>query len=132
MLNLQKRGRKMKKYKKAIKGFISYILALILTIFFALYMNATVGWFMLVALIVAPVLSVFFTLLTRNFVKVNIEFDECVLSKGDTCQMTIHIHNKSLFPTTPLEIEILNGEGVKCQEKQIVVSLRQKYVDYQQ
>lgn len=113
----------MKKYKKAIKGFISYILALILTIFFALYMNATVGWFMLVALIVAPALSVFFTLLTRNFAKVNIEFDECVLSKGDTCQMTIHIHNKSLFPTTPLEIEILNGEGVKCRERQVIASL---------
>jgi uncharacterized protein (DUF58 family) len=62
-------------------------------------------------------------LLTRNFVKVNIEFDECVLSKGDTCQMTIHIHNKSLFPTTPLEIEILNGEGVKCRERQVIASL---------
>ena len=123
MLNIEKTGRKMKKYKKAVKGFISYILALILTIFFALYMNATVGWFMLVALIVAPVLSVFFALLTKCFAKVDVELDECVLSKGDTCQMTIHIHNNSLFPTTPLEIEILNGEGVKCQERQIIVSL---------
>ena len=113
----------MNKYKNVVKGMISYILALAITIFFALYMNATVGWFMLIALILAPVLSVFYTLLTRMFVKVDIGMKDCILAKGDTCQMTIHIQNKSLFPTTPLEIEVLNGEGVKCGEHRIIVSL---------
>ena len=113
----------MKKYKKIVKGIISYILALLLTIFFALYMNATVGWFMLIALILAPVLSVFFALLTRMLLEVDIELEDCVLSKNDTCQMIVHIRNKSLFPTTPLEIEVLNGEGVKCHDKQIIASL---------
>lgn len=115
--------RNMKKHKKVIKGIISYILALALTIFFALYLNATVGWFMLVALILAPVLSVFFALLTTVFVKVNCEMDNCILAKGDTCRMTVHMHNKSLFPTTPLEVEVLNGEGVKCEDRQILASL---------
>ena len=45
---------------KIIKGVISYILALILATIFALYLNANVGWFMLIALILAPVMSVFF------------------------------------------------------------------------
>ena len=87
----------MKRRKKIVKGIISYILALALTIFFALYMNATVGWFMLVALILALVLSVFFALLTSVFVKAECEMEDCILAKGDTCQMTVTIQNKSLF-----------------------------------
>lgn len=114
---------KMKRRKKIVKGIISYILTLALTIFFALYMNATVGWFMLVALILAPVLSIFFALLTTLFVKIECEMEDCVLAKGDTCQMTVILRNKSLFPTTPLEVEVLNAEGVKSQNKQILISL---------
>lgn len=113
----------MKKGKKIVKGIISYILALALTVFFALYLNATVGWFMLIALILAPLLSVFFTLLTSLFTKVDIGMEDCVLAKGDRCRMKIHIRNSSLFPTTPLEIEMSDEDGVKCQDKQVIVSL---------
>lgn len=113
----------MKRRKKIVKGIISYILALFLTIFFALYMNATVGWFMLVALILALVLSVFFAFLAIGAVDVTCEMEDCVLSKGDTCDMTITVRNKSLFPTTPIEIEILNGDGVKCTDRQILVTV---------
>ena len=113
----------MKRGKKIVKGIISYILSLALTIFFALYMNATVGWFMFVALILAPMLSIFFALLTTLFVKVECKMENCVLAKGDTCQMTVILQNKSLFPTTTLEVEVLNAEGVKSLNKHILVSL---------
>lgn len=116
-------GEKMKKRKKVIKGIISYILTLCMTVFFALYLNATVGWFMFVALILAPVLSVFFAFLSAWFVKADCEMENCILAKGDTCQMIITVQNKSLFPTTPLEIEILNGDGVKTDNKSILISL---------
>lgn len=116
-------GEKMKKRKKVIKGIISYILTLCMTVFFALYLNATVGWFMFVALILAPVLSVFFAFLSAWFVKADCEMENCILAKGDTCQMIITVQNKSLFPTTPLEIEILNGDGVKTENKSILISL---------
>lgn len=113
----------MKRRKKIVKGIISYILALFLTIFFALYMNATVGWFMLVALILALVLSVFFAFLAMGAVDVTCEMEDCVLSKGDTCDMTVTVRNRSLFPTTPIEIEILNGDGVKCKDRHILVTV---------
>lgn len=113
----------MKKRKKIVKGIISYILALAMTIFFALYLNANVGWFMLVALILALVLSVFFALLTTFGVNISCEMDDCILAKGDTCQMTITVQNKSLLPTTPVEIEVLNGDGVKCESSHILVSV---------
>lgn len=115
-------GRIMKKSKKIIKGIISYILTLALTVIFALYLNATVGWFMCVALILALLLSVFFALLTTLGVSVTCEMEDCILAKGDTCEMTITVQNKSLFPTTPIEIEMLNGEGVKSEEKQVLVT----------
>ena len=56
----------MKKVFKVVKGIISYILALALTVVFALFLNARVGWFMLIALILAPVLSVFFAFITQK------------------------------------------------------------------
>lgn len=108
---------------KIIKGVISYILALILAIIFALYLNANVGWFMLIALILAPIMSVFFAWITSKGIYVTYHMEECVLSKGDECGMLVNIKNKSIFPTTPLEIVVLNGEGVKSKEERILCSV---------
>ncbi len=113
----------MSKRKKIIKGIISYILTLFLAIFFALYLNATVGWFILVALILAFVLSVFFAFLTTLSVSVESKMEDMLLAKGDSCQMTVSIRNKSLFPTTPLEVVFQNGDGVKCVEKSLLVTV---------
>lgn len=108
---------------KIIKGVISYILALILAIIFALYLNANVGWFMLIALILAPVMSVFFAWITSKCIGVTYHMDECVMSKGDKCCMVVNIKNQSIFPTTPIELVVLNGEGVKSKEERILCSV---------
>lgn len=109
--------------KKLIKGIISYILGLALTIVFALYLNANVGWFMLIALILALILSVFFAWLTRKNIHAECNMEEAVLSKGDYCELKVTLYNKSLFPTTPLEINVLQGDGVKTENKNIIVSI---------
>ena len=109
--------------KKLIKGIISYILGLVLTIVFALYLNANVGWFMLIALILALILSVFFAWLTRKNIHVECSLEETVLSKGDYCELRVTLYNKSLFPTTPLEINVLQGDGVKTENKNIIASI---------
>lgn len=109
--------------KKLIKGIISYILGLALTVVFALYMNANVGWFMLIALILALILSVFFAWLTRKNIHAECNMEEAVLSKGDYCELKVTLYNKSLFPTTPLEIIVLQGDGVKTENKNIIASI---------
>ena len=111
------------KLTKIIKRVISYILALILAIIFAIYLNANVGWFMLIALILAPVMSVFFAWITSKAIVVAYHMDESVMSKGDKCYMFVNIKNRSIFPTTPLEIVVLNGEGVKSKEERILCSI---------
>lgn len=109
--------------RKLIKGIISYILGLALTIVFALYLNANVGWFMLIALILALILSVFFAWLTKKNISLKCDAEEVVLSKGDYCEVKVTLYNKSLFPTTPLEIKVLQGDGVKTKDSNIIVSI---------
>ncbi len=111
------------KGRTIVKGIISYILALILTVVFALFLNANVGWYMLIALILAPVLSVFFAWLTAGAVSIKCDMLEGRVSKGDICKMTLTVQNKSIFPTTPLEIKVLNGEGVFSGDEKILLSV---------
>lgn len=102
----------MKRIIGIAKGIIGYIVAIILTIIFALFLNANVGWYMLIALTLAPVLSVFFAWLTRKTVDIEAKIDDSILEKGDKISMHIVLHNRFLFPTTPIEIKLLNAPGV--------------------
>ncbi len=119
----------MKKKLSVIKGVISYILALMLAIIFALYISANVGWFILIALILALGLSVFFACLSRKMITV--QFDNQfskdsevkLLAKGEWYEINVIVKNKSIFPTTPIGLEVLNGEGIKSDDKNIIVSV---------
>ena len=111
------------KIRKIISGTISYILALILAVIFALFLSASVGWFMFVALILALVLSVFFALLTKRFVSIDCFMETELLSKGDSYEVMVVCENKSIFPTTPIEIIMENGNGLKTKDKNILVSV---------
>lgn len=111
------------KGKTIVKGIISYVLALILTVVFALFLNANVGWYMLIALILAPILSVFFAWLTARSITAKCDMTEGRVSKGDICDMTLTVQNRSIFPTTPLEIHILNGMGVASDNDKILLSV---------
>lgn len=102
---------------------ISYISALILSIFFATFINANVGWFMCVSLILAVLLSVLFAVLTKKSINVNCKVEEMLLSKGSKYILNITVENKSIFPTTPIDIKILNCDGVKSKDKSIIISL---------
>lgn len=113
----------MKKTFRIIKGVISYILALALTIVFALFLNASVGWFMLIALILAPILSVFFALLTKSSLSIECNMESVKLSKGDSCEMRVTLKNKTIFPSTPIELNILNGDGVASEDEGIITTI---------
>ncbi len=113
----------MKKTFRIIKGVISYILALALTIVFALFLNASVGWFMLIALILAPILSVFFALLTKSSLSIECDMESVKLSKGDSCEISVTLRNKTIFPTTPIELNILNGDGVTAEDEGVITTI---------
>ncbi len=113
----------MKRFFQIGKGIINYIFAMIFAIIFALFLNATVGWFLLLALILAPLLSVFLAWLSSLMIHVTCEMREELLSKGDTCGMTIHIRNTSIFPTPPLDITFTKSAGAPCTSSRILASV---------
>lgn len=111
--------------KKAaiIKGIINYIFAMIFAIIFGLFLDANVGWFILVTLIFAPLLSVFFAWVAARTITVSCEMEEALLSKGDTCNMVIRVANRFIFPTPPIAISLTHDAGVRSENKDILVSV---------
>ncbi len=112
----------MKRFLHISKGIINYIFAMIFAIIFALFLNANVGWFLLLALILAPLLSILFAWISSLLITVSIEIKEDILSKGDTCCMTVHIKNPSIFPTPPIDITLTNEPGVCSPHPNIIAS----------
>ncbi|MBR3823760.1 MAG: DUF58 domain-containing protein [Lachnospiraceae bacterium] len=114
--------RRMKK-AAIIKGIINYIFAMIFAIIFGLFLDANVGWFILVTLVLAPLLSVFFAWAAARTITISCEMEEALLSKGDTCNMVIRVANRFIFPTPPIAIGLTNEAGVRSENKDILVSV---------
>lgn len=111
------------KKRVIVKGIINYIFAMIFSIIFGLFLNADVGWFILLTLILAPVMSVFLAWLSSRMVSVSCQMEDALLSKGDTCTMTICIQNRSIFPTPPLAVTLTNEAGVRSENPNLLVSV---------
>ncbi len=112
----------MKRFFRIAKGIVNYIGAMMFSIIFALFLDANVGWFILLSLILAPLLSVFLAWLSSRLLSITCDMKETILSKGDSCHMTFHVTNHSIFPTPPLEFALLKGAGVVSNESHILAS----------
>lgn len=113
----------MKHFLQISKGIVNYIFAMFFAIIFALFLDANVGWFLLLSLIMAPVLSVLLAWLSSLFLTVNCEMKESLLAKGDHCSMTVHLTNKSIFPTPPLDVSFIQNAGMQCFAPHILASV---------
>ena len=106
-----------------IKGIISYVIALMLAVVFGLFLDANVGWFILLTLIMAPLISVFLAWISSHTLEVACHMEEALLSKGDKCSMEIVIRNKSIFPTPPMEVLLTQSAGAKYEGDKWLVSV---------
>lgn len=113
----------MKRFFRIAKGIINYIGAMFFATIFALFLDANIGWFILLSLLLAPLLSVFLAWLSSRLITVTCQMKESILSKGDSCQMTIHITNRSIFPTPPIELTLTKAPGVCSMEPYILASV---------
>ena len=71
----------------------------------------------------SSLLSVLFAFLTQKTLRYSYEMEEVKLSKGDYCELRIKLRNKSIFPTTFIEVVVENGDGVFCEDQGIVTVL---------
>ena len=106
-----------------VKGIINYIFAMVFATIFGLFLDANVGWFILLTLILAPMISIFLAWLAGRLLNISCEMADALLSKGDTCTMKVVIRNKSIFPTPPIAIKLTNEAGVRSSQKEILVSV---------
>ncbi len=105
-----------------VKGIINYIFAIIFAMVFGLFLDANVGWFILLTLILAPLMSVFLAWIASHLLSVTCHMEDALLSKGDTCNMAVSVRNKSIFPTPPVSVLLTNEAGVKSNDGELIVS----------
>ncbi len=108
------------------KGIINYIFAMIFAIIFGLFLDANVGWFILLILILAPVLSVFLAWLSAGMLEITSHMEDALLSKGDTCTMHVTVRNRSVFPTPPIAIDLTEEAGVRNTSPNLLLSVFSK------
>lgn len=111
------------KIRVIVKGIISYIFAMGFAVIFGLFLDANVGFFILLMLLLAPLISVLSAWLSSRFISVSARMEGNLLSKGDTCRMTAGIKNNSLFPTPPILVNFTDEVGVKSESKGMLVSV---------
>lgn len=111
------------KKRVIVKGIINYIAAMVFAIIFALFLDANVGLFIVLTLLLAPLLSVFLAWLSSRMVTLSCEMEEALLSKGDTCTMQLSVQNRSIFPTPPLDIQLTNEAGARCEKPELLVTV---------
>lgn len=106
-----------------VKGIINYIFAMVFAVIFALFLDANVGWFIVLTLLLAPLMSVFLAWLAGRMVQFSCDMEEALLAKGDTCSMQVCVRNKSIFPTPPIQVQLTNEAGVRCDKPELLVTV---------
>lgn len=111
------------KKKNILNGVFHYFIALFFSVICLLYMNSTVGWYLFLALMIAPLLSVFFAWIFSKKIKLTYELAELLLEKGDSCSMKIGIFNATILPTSPIIIDFIEEPRFQFQGQKYVVSV---------
>lgn len=111
------------KIKILLNGIINYAAAVALAVVFALYMSGRVGWFITIAFICAPVISVLLTKLCAARLSVECENDFHALCKGESCQFRLRVVNDFFLPSPPVMIDASDSPRAVCGKKGCSVSV---------
>jgi len=106
-----------------IKGIITYVFALVFAVIFALFLNANVGWFILLTLLSAPAVSVILSWICSRFVDFECVPERVTLAKGDRYDIVVRVKNRFLFPTPPIAVSMVDSLRLPCENKEILVSV---------
>ncbi len=68
-------------------------------------------------LIIAPIISVIYTLIQVRFVDVKTDVDVSYINKGEKLTLVVTITNNSYLPSPPIALTIADNFSVKCEEE---------------
>lgn len=108
---------KWKQFSAGMKALFHYLAALGLAVIFALYCSGRVGWFLALMFVLAPVLSVAYTWCIARFLTITFEQSGEVLTKGEKCTVTVKIQNRSMLPTPPVGIVMMDSPALTASVK---------------
>ncbi|MGN1100952.1 MAG: DUF58 domain-containing protein [Huintestinicola sp.] len=114
---------KIKKFTTILGGLVNYFAAVALAVIFALFLSGRVGWFLVVAFVAAPVISVLMTLTFVRRIYVSCDADSVTMCKGDVCELTVNVTNGSFIPTPPVLADMSDLPSVTASEKHYSVSV---------
>ena len=111
------------KIRFKLKGITGLILSAGLTGIFALYVSARVGYLMLYAIVLAPVISFVMSLCFSKAISVKVDIASAILAKRDLSSYKIHITNHLILPTPAIYVELYDSPVVRCDVKKYIVSV---------
>ena len=114
---------KFAKIMPVLESLVNYLAAVALSVIFAQYLSGRVGWFLVAAFAVAPVLSVLMTLIFVRRIYVSCETDSLIMCKGDSCEITVSITNGTFLPTPPVLADMTDTPSVYAENKLCTVSV---------
>lgn len=114
------------KADNALQNIFHYILAVGLSVVFALYINGRIGWFVTAILIGAPILSLIMTLFFINRLSCEYDFNQEILCKGNIYKPNIVFKNLFIFPSPPVTVELKDSVRVKCNENSLCIFIPPK------
>ena len=109
------------KFNFSPKKISGVLIAAVIIIIFALYCSGRVGWFLLLVLLLSPALSVALLIYCRKKLTLNADISHIILSKGDSCILTISAVNTSFLPCPPIDITISGNPHLKCDITQLSI-----------
>lgn len=113
----------MAKFKQIFGGVVNYLAAVALALVFALFLSGRVGWFLVLAFLCAPIISLLMTLIFRNKIYAEVDCGTVALCKGDECDVVVTVINGCFLPTPPLMIEAAGDTRMICGEKKFSLSV---------
>lgn len=102
------------KIKVLLNDIINYAAAVALAVVFALYMSGRVGWFITIAFICAPIISVLLTKLCMTRLSIECDNNFHALCKGESCQFEIRVINDFFLPSPPVMIDASDSPRAVC------------------
>ncbi|MCR5477092.1 MAG: DUF58 domain-containing protein [Lachnospiraceae bacterium] len=97
-----------------ILRFLDYFAGAALIVIFALFCSARVGYFLLLALFGAPLLSVLAARLFRAKITASAVFSGTHIGTGEEAVLTLTLKNRLPLPTPPVEVRIRHSFQLSC------------------
>lgn len=104
----------MRKKFRVEKDAFGYLAALALTVVFALFCSATIGWFFFAVMLLMPVVSALSAYIMVRYITVSADITQTKLYKHESTVMRITVSNRSFLPAPTVYAELESSEALVC------------------